>query len=146
MHAFATWKGGHEALLEDDRAHSVTVDLPVDEGGRSQGPSALELSLLALAGSIATVFASVAEGKRVPFHGVSVALEAERPKGAPTITRVRGTLRVRTHASFSEVEAALRLTLHTSPVSVLFERAQIPIEVSPILLPTISGAAPLLPH
>jgi len=67
---------------------------------------------------------------------MTVALEAERPPGAPTITRVHGTLRVRTRADPSDVETALRLTLKTCPVGVLFEKAQIPVEVTAIVQAT----------
>jgi putative redox protein len=133
MQAIGTWTHGYETLLEDDHAHRVTVDLPVDEGGRSAGPSALELAVLALAGCITTTFALVARRRRLAFHGMTIALEAERSAGAPTITRVHGSLRVRTKADLSEVETALRLTLKTCPVGVLFERAQVPVEVVPIV-------------
>lgn len=135
MQALGTWKHGYETLLEDDHAHAVVVDLPVDEGGRSAGPSALELSVLALAGCITTTFVLVARKRRLAFQGMSVALEAERPSGAPTITRVRGTLRLRTRADSSEVESALRQTLKTCPVGVIFERANIPVDMTPIVMP-----------
>ncbi len=137
MQAIGTWKGGYETSLEDDHAHVVTVDLPIDEGGKSAGPSALDLALLSLAGCISTIFTVVAEKRRVTFTGLNVALEAERPKGARTITRVRGTLRVRTKATLADVETALRLTLKTCPVGVIFEQARIPVEVTPIVMPAV---------
>lgn len=133
MQAIGTWRGGYETTLEDGRAHSVSVDLPVDEGGRSVGTSALELCLLSLAGCISNVFAVVAHKRRLSFQGLSVALEAERPPGAPTISRVRGTVRVRTKAEVSEVDTVLRLTIKTCPVGVIFERAQIPVDLSLIV-------------
>lgn len=136
MQAIGTWTHGYETILEDEHAHRVTVDLPVDEGGRSAGPSALELSVLSLAGCITTIFALVARRRRLTFQGMSVALEAERPPGAPTITRVHGTFRLRTRAELSEVEAALRIALKTCPVGVLFEKAQIPVEITAIVQPT----------
>jgi putative redox protein len=140
MQAIGTWKHGYETLLEDDHAHSVVVDLPVHEGGRSVGPSALELSVLALAGCITTTFALVARKRRLEFQGMTVALEAERPAGAPTITRVRGTLRLRTRADPGDVGTLLRLTLKTCPVGVIFERADIPVEVTPIVMPPAGSA------
>ncbi len=136
MQAIGTWKGGFETVLEDDRAHAVVVDLPVDEGGRSAGPSALYLALLSLAGCITTIFALVARKRHLWFQGMSVALEAERPPRAPTITRVRGTLRVHTKADFKDVDTALRLTLKTCPVGVIFEQAHIPVEVTPVVVPS----------
>jgi len=138
MQAIGTWKNGYETLLEDAHAHSVVVDLPIDEGGRSIGPSALELCALSLAGCITTIFAVVARKRHLAFQGMTVALEAERPPGARTITRVRGTLRVRTRAEPTEVETVLRLTLKSCPVGVLFEQAHIPVEITPIVMP-VSG-------
>jgi putative redox protein len=141
MQAVGTWKGGYETVLEDDRAHTVTVDLPIDEGGRSAGPSALNLSLLSLAGCISTIFALVAHKRHLAFQGLTIALEAERPPGAPTITRVHGTLRLRTRAELGEVETALRLTVKTCPVGVIFERAGIPVDVVPMIVPPPSASA-----
>jgi putative redox protein len=138
MQAIGTWRNGYETLLEDSHAHSLVVDLPVGEGGRSAGPSALDLSVLALAGCITTIFAVVARKRHLAFQGMTVALEAERPSRAPTITRVRGTLRVRTRADPAEVENVLRITMRTCPVGVIFEQAHIPVEVTPIVMP-VSG-------
>jgi len=133
VQAFGTWKGGYRTDLEDGRTHSVVVDLPRDEGGESSGPTALDLAVLALAGDITSIFAIVARRRRLEFQGMSVALQAERPKGSPTITRVRGTLRVRTRADVAEVETSLRQTIRTCPVGVLFEQARVPIEIAAIV-------------
>ena len=133
MQAIGTWAGGYRTVLEDGRTHTVIVDLPRDEGGESAGTSALELAVLALAGCITTIFAIVARRRRMAFAGMSIALEAESAEGAPTITRVRGTFRLRTEASPDEVETALRLTLRTCPVGVLFDKAGIPVEVATVV-------------
>lgn len=133
MQAIGTWAGRYRTVLEDGRTHSVIVDLPRDEGGESAGTSALELAVLSLAGCITTIFALVARRRRLGFVGMSIALEAERPEGAPTVTKVRGTFRLRTEASQDEVATALRLTLRTCPVGLIFEKAGIPVEVAPVV-------------
>lgn len=133
MQAIGRWAGGYRTVLEDGRTHSVTVDLPRDEGGESAGTTALELAVLALAGCITTIFALVARRRRLNFVGMSIALEAERPEGAPTIARVRGTFRLKTGASFEEVATTLRLTVRTCPLGVLFEKAGIPVDITPVL-------------
>ncbi len=129
MKAFGTWQGGYQTLLEDSSGHTVTVDLPHDEGGGDVGPFALELSLLSLAGCITTIFALVAQRRRVRFDGMKVDLNAERPRGAPTIAWVDGILRVVTSAPREDVETVLNITLRTCPVGVLYERAQVPVRV-----------------
>jgi uncharacterized OsmC-like protein len=135
MQVIGTWKGEYVVRLDDGRSHEVTVDLPVDEGGRSAGTSALELAVLALAGCITTTFAMVAKRRRLSFEGMRITLEAERPPKAPTLTRVRGTLRLRTSAEPEEVDIALRLATKICPVGVLFEQARVPVEVRPLLEP-----------
>jgi len=136
MRAFGSWTTGYETVLDDGKTHVVRVDLPVDEGGRSAGTSALELSVLSLAGCVTTTFLLIARRRRLSVEGLHIALEAERPPRSPTITRVHGTLRVRTPASPSEVETTLRLAVRTCPVGVVFERAGIAVEVQPIVEPT----------
>lgn len=133
MQAMGTWKGGFESLLEDGRAHTVTVDLPVNEGGHSAGTSPLELCVLSLAGCITTTFALIAHKRHLSHQGMSVALEAERPPGSRTISRVHGTVRIRSKSDRAEVETALRLTLQTCPVGVIFEGAHIPVDVHLII-------------
>jgi putative redox protein len=143
MRAVGTWKGGYATLLEDGRGHAVTVDLPTEEDGRDLGSSALELAVLALAGCITTIFALVAERRRLTFEGMRVELSAERPPRAPTITSVHGTFRLATRASLEEVETALAITLRTCPVGVLFERAQIPVRVRSVVEPPASASPPV---
>jgi putative redox protein len=143
MRAIGTWQGGYRTLLEDGSGHSVTVDLPEDEGGGDVGPFALELSVLSLAGCITTIFALVAKRRRVKFEGMTVELDADRPKGSPTIASVSGVLRVETSAPHEEVETVLAITLRTCPVGVLYEKAHVPVRVHlEVVDPLITHAVP----
>jgi len=135
MQAQGVWKGGFEARLEDGRGHAVTIDQPLEDGGTNRGTSAHELLLLSLTGCITTLFHIVAEKRKLAFDGFTVKLTAERPRGAPTIQRVRGTVEIRTSASQEEVETALRLAIKTCPVGALFERAHVPVEVRAKVMP-----------
>jgi len=149
MEARGTWQSGFETRVEDSRGHTVTVDLPVDEGGRDSGTSALELMVLSLAGCVSTIFGLIARKRRLAFEGFEIVLTAVRPEGAPTIERIHGIVEVRTSASREDVDTVLRLTLKTCPVGVLLERAQVPVEVGLSVvhpLPAISelgSAAPV---
>jgi uncharacterized OsmC-like protein len=134
MHASATWRQGCEVVVEDDHGHHLSLDLPADEGGRSSGPSAVELPLLALAGSLATAFAQTARRRGLPLEGVTLALEAERRLRAPAIDRIHGVLRARTRAPTPEVEAVFASALKSCPVGDLFERAGVPIDVACVVL------------
>lgn len=125
----AQWTGGYATRLEDGRDHHVTVDLPTEEGGMDSGPSALELSLLALAGCVSTTFALIARKRKVEYQGLWIELEAEKPPRSATITSVVGDVHVITDARFPEVETVLERTVKTCPVGVLFERAHVPVEL-----------------
>lgn len=136
MEARAVWQSGFETRLDDGRGHFVTVDLPVDEGGRNIGSTSLELLVLSLAGCISTIFALVAQKRKLPFSGLSVHLTAERPRRAPTIRKVRGTVEVRSPASREDIDTVLRATLRTCPAGVLFEQARVPVDVTLAVIPS----------
>lgn len=129
MQAVATWRKGHEILLEDGRAHSVVVDHPPDGGGASAGTTSLELSMLALAGSVASAFVTVARKRRMDFSGVKLVLEGEIAPTDAGLREVHGTLRVRSRADRSEAEATLRSALELAPVGRLFREAGVPVNV-----------------
>jgi uncharacterized OsmC-like protein len=101
----------------------------MDEGGENAGPFALELSLMALAGCISTIFAIVAKKRHLEFEGLTVDLTADRPEGSPTMVSVDGVAQVTSDAPKEEIETALNVTVGTCPVGVLFERAKIPVHV-----------------
>lgn len=140
MKANGRWAPAYRTHLDDGRGHEVVVDLPLDEDGSDRGTLALELNALSLAGCITTIFALVAERRRLPFEAMQVSLEAERAPGARTITAVSGTLLVRTSSPVADVETALGVTLRTCPVGVLYERAQIPVRVKAIVEPPAAPA------
>jgi len=134
MQAVATWRKGHELLLEDGRAHSVLVDLPPEEGGASAGTTPLELSVLALAGSLASTFVVVARKRHLDFSGLTLVLEGDPPSS--TSAGIHGTLRLRTHADRSEAEAVLEAALELSPVGRIFREARLPLNVVAVVTST----------
>ena len=129
MQAVATWRKGHEILLEDGRAHTVVVDLPPEGGGTSAGTSPLELSVLSLAGSLATTFVALARKRRLDFSGVTLVLEGDVSSSETGLHGIHGTLRVRSRADRSEVDALLRSALEACPVGRIFRDARIPMNV-----------------
>lgn len=137
MQAVATWRKGHELLLEDGRAHSVLVDLPPEEGGASAGTTPLELSVLALAGSLASTFVALARKRRLEFSGLTLVLEGDPPNSGAGASGLRGTLRLRTHVDRTEVDATLRVALEASPVARIFQAAHVPLNVVAVVSPTV---------
>jgi len=140
MQAVATWRKGHEILLEDGRAHSVVVDLPPEGGGTSAGTSPLELSVLSLAGSLTSTFVALARKRRLEFSGVTLALEGEVSSSEAALRGIHGTLRVRSRADRTEVDAMLRSAMEICPVGRIFHDAKIPINVSLVVVATGRGA------
>lgn len=135
MQAVATWRRGHEVLLEDGRAHSVVVDLPPEEGGASAGTSPLELSLLSLAGGLASTFVTLARKRRHDFSGVTLALEAEPASPAASLREIHGTLRVRGRVDRNEIDATFRSALESCPVARVFREGHVSIHVVVVVSP-----------
>ena len=129
MQAVATWRKGHEILLEDGRAHAVVVDLPPEEGGASAGTTPLELSLLSLAGSLATTFVTLARKRRLDFSGLTLVLEVKSTLPTNSVGAVHVTLRLRSRADRTEVEMVLRSALEACPVARMFRDARVPVSV-----------------
>lgn len=135
MQAVATWRKGHEFLLEDGRAHAVLIDLPPEEGGASAGTTAVELSLLALAGSLASTFVGLARKRRLDFSGLTIVLEGDPPSPPASSGGIHGTLRLRTRAGRDEVDAVLRAAVDISPVGRIFREAHVTLNILAVVAP-----------
>jgi len=129
MQAVATWRKGHEILLEDGRAHAVVVDMAPDEGGTSAGTTPLELSVLSLAGSIASTFVALARKRRLDFSGLTLVLEGEVSANPADVGSIHGTLRVRSRSDRGEVDATLQAALASCPVGRIFRDAHVSVSV-----------------
>jgi putative redox protein len=123
MKVTSMWIQGLRSETDNGRGHCVVVDMPKDKEGTDLAPTALELSVMALAGCITTIYATMAKKRRWSYEAMIVELDAERPQGAPTIEKIRGRVTVRTTASREEVETTLRLTMSQCPVGIIFDKA-----------------------
>lgn len=139
MQAVATWRKNHEFLLEDGRAHSVVVDLPPEGGGTSAGTTPSELTVLALAGSIASTFIAVARKRHLDCAGLTVVLEGDPLTPSPSPGSIHGSVRLRTHSDRTEADATLKTALEVCPVAQLFRAAAIPVEVAVVVVPLSRG-------
>jgi len=131
MTSVSLWIEGMKSVLNNGRNHSVVIDLPKDEDGENLGPTALELSVMALSGCISTVFAIIAKKSRFEFKGLKVVVNAE--KGAKTIETadVKVYIKAEDH---NKAQRILEKTLSTCPVGVLFENAGVKFNVEMIML------------
>ena len=123
MKARSIWVEEYRSVLDNGRGHSVVVDLPPAQKGGDTGPTALELAVMALAGCVTTIFKIIADKRRFKYDSLKVELDAEKPDGAMTITKIKGEVEVVTEAGEKEAETVLKLTLDNCPVGVLFDKA-----------------------
>lgn len=114
---------GYQSVIDNGRNHSVVTDLPK---GTNLGASALELTVMSLAGCISTIFKTTAEKMRLNVDKVEVDMDAE--KGNDTISKVTYKVHVKSDASDEQLRKCLDLTLKNCPVGVLFEKAGVEIE------------------
>jgi uncharacterized OsmC-like protein len=84
---------------------------------------------MSLAGCISTIFKIVAEKRNFTYKTFRVELDADKPKGALTITSLKGRMEIVTDAPQQEAETVLKLTMNKAcPVGVIFENAGIKLE------------------
>jgi len=116
--------------VDNGRKHSMLVDLPENLGGNDLGPTALELAVMSLSGCIATIFKLVANKMRLNIKGLEVIVEAEKSEEIGTIAKANIVVNVKTDEKKEKVERALKTTLDTCPVGLLFKRANVESKVT----------------
>ncbi len=125
MKVRALWVSGFRSVVDNNRGHSVVLDLPKQDKGEDTGPTALELAAMSYVGCVVTIFKVVADKRRLSFEDLEINFEAV--KGDKTLEKGAAKLIIKTSANKEEVETALRLTLQTCPVGVIFDNAGIKI-------------------
>jgi len=122
LYANAKWIENMRIDVDDDRTHAICLDLQPDDG-TDMGPSALELSLMSLAGCYATIFALTAKKMRVATKYLKVHLEAIKSEKAGTITEAKLNISASVDASRDRLQRVHELTIRNCPVGKLFEKA-----------------------
>ena len=116
---------GYQSVINNGRNHSVVTDLPNDSEGKDEGATALELSLMSLAGCISTIFKKVATKMRINVEELQIHMEGE--KGKETFEKVNYKVKVKSDAPQEKLEKCLETTEKSCPVGVLFTKAGIEI-------------------
>jgi uncharacterized OsmC-like protein len=91
------------------------------------GPSALELSLMSLAGCYATIFALTARKMRMPLNILEVKAEGVKSEEAGTIVETRFDIWVKTKAPEDRAQRCHQLTARDCPVGKISEKAGVRI-------------------
>ncbi len=130
MKAKAVSVEGFWLVVDNGRSHSIALDLPPSLGGTDKGPTALELTVMGLAGCVATIFNLMAKKTRLPLEGIRVEVEAEKLQDAKTITSAKIKATIITDAEKEKVDRVWKLTMENCPVGILFEKAGVKIEAT----------------
>ncbi len=120
----------YRSIVDNQRGHSLVLDLPREQEGDDTGPTALELCVMSLAGCISTIYAVTANKMRMPIEYLEVIIEAEKNPEIGTIGKVKTLVRVKTSAPEERAKKALEITLRNCPVGILFKRAGVEAEYS----------------
>ena len=119
--AKATWVQNVRSIVDNQRTHSVVCDLSTGAGGTDSGPTALELSLMALADCGVTIFADVCKKSNIELGKAEVTVEAEKSPDSPMITGVSMKVNVSSKARKELIDAAWRRTEANCPVLFIFK-------------------------
>jgi uncharacterized OsmC-like protein len=126
--ARAIWVENVRSIADNSRAHSVVCDLPLAAGGGDSGPTALELSLEALADCGVTIFADICKRSNINLGKVDIVVEAEKSSESPAIAGVTMKVCVSAQARKELLEGAWRRTEAYCPVFLIFKN-QTPVRV-----------------
>jgi uncharacterized OsmC-like protein len=128
IRAKSIWVENVRSIVDNQRTHSIVCDLSTPAGGNDSGPTALELSLMALADCGVTIFADVCKKSNIQLDKVEVLVEAEKSPDSPIITGVSMKVNVSSKARKELVDAAWRRTEANCPVLFIFKEP-IPVKV-----------------
>jgi uncharacterized OsmC-like protein len=120
--AKAIWVGNVRSKVDNQRNHSVDCDLSTAAGGTDCGPTALELSLMALADCGVTIFADICKKSNIKLNKAEVEVEAEKSPDSPIISGVTMKVNVSSPAREELLEAAWRRTEANCPVFYIFKQ------------------------
>jgi uncharacterized OsmC-like protein len=119
--AKATWVENVRSIVDNQRTHSVVCDMSTTAGGTDSGPTAVELSMMALADCGVTIFADVCKKSNTQPSKVEVTVEADKSPDSPAVTGVTMKVNVVSKARKELVEATWRRTEANCPVLLIFK-------------------------
>ena len=126
MKTTAIWQKNFQSVVSNNRGHQVVVDLPQAKNGDDSGPTAFELSLMALAGCFSTIFVLVASKLRVKIDSLKVDCEGQTTDDGMQFTSITTTVEVSSPEEEATLKKILEKTEDICPVGTIFNRAQIP--------------------
>jgi len=119
--AKATWVENVRSMVDNQRTHNVVCDMSTAAGGTDCGPTALELSMMALADCGVTIFADVCKKSNIQLKKAEVTVEADKSPDSPMVTAVSMKVNVVSSARKELVDAAWRRTEANCPVLIIFK-------------------------
>jgi uncharacterized OsmC-like protein len=119
--AKAIWVENVRSIADNQRTHSVVCDMSTPAGGTDSGPTALELSMMALADCGVTIFADVCKKSNIQPSKVEITIEAEKAADGPTVSGITMKVNVVSKARQALVDAAWRRTEANCPVLLIFQ-------------------------
>ena len=126
--AKATWVENVRSKVDNQRNHNVECDLSFAAGGTDMGPTALELSIMALADCGVTIFADVCKKSHIELSKMEVTVEAEKSPDSPIVSGVTMKVNASSKARKELLDAAWRRTEANCPVLYIF-KDPIPVKV-----------------
>jgi uncharacterized OsmC-like protein len=124
----AKWVENVQSIADNNRGHSLVLDLGTAKGGDNTGPSALELAIMSLADCAVTIFADVCKQSNVEISKMEVVAEGDKPADSPRLTGVDLKITVVSKTRKQKLDAVWRRTEANCPVVSIFQD-NIPIKV-----------------
>ena len=124
----AKWVQNVQSIADNNRGHSMVLDLGTAKGGDNTGPSALEVAIMSLADCAVTIFADVCKQSNVEISKMEVVAEADKPADSPKLNGVNLKVTVTSKDRKQKLDAVWRRTEANCPVVSIFQD-NIPIKI-----------------
>jgi len=117
------------STVDNGRGHSIIIDLPIEKGGEDKGPTALELTVMGLAGCISTIYTLISKKRKVEIENLEVEVKALPSKTRVPFSKAIINVKVKSRENLEDLEKIMLLTMRTCPVGSIFSAAGIEINM-----------------
>lgn len=129
LKANARWVKDYRVDVDNDRGHSVEMDLPPHQMGTNTAASPIEYMVMGYAGCTVTMFKIVVDKMHLNVESIDISVEAQKPDDIQTISEMIAVITIKTKESDEKIEKALDMAKKMCPVGRIYEKAHIPAKI-----------------
>ena len=128
MEITSKWLEKYKFKVNDGRHSDLLLDVSPIYGGEDKGPSALEMTIMALTTCLGTTFKMIADKMNLKISDLQLNSTANKAEKDKTVTDIHIWINVKSTESKEKLHKCLELAEENCPVDTIFRLANIPVE------------------